>query len=247
MAKIFIVYYSTYGHVVKLAEAIKEGVEKTAGVTAEIYQVPETLSKEVLEKLYAPEKQAYPIITPDKLAEADGILFGFPTRFGSLPAQMTSFIDATGQLWMQGALHGKPAGVFYSTGGQHGGQETAAYTFLTTLTSHGMVFVPLGYKNVSEYLTSADEIMGGSPYGAGTISGANGSRTPSEKELAVARVQGKQFAEVVTKLSARVAAQPVSPAVQVDRKVAAKKDVALDEKVKVRKSTLADKLKRILL
>ncbi|ETP21496.1 NAD(P)H:quinone oxidoreductase, type IV [Phytophthora nicotianae CJ01A1] len=187
MAKIAIVYYSTYGHIAQLAEAVKKGVESIAGVTADIYQ------------MYAAPKKDHPIATPETLKEADGILFGFPTRFGSLPAQMKAFFDSTGGLWTTGALVGKPAGIFFSTGNQGGGQETTAFTALTFLAHQGLTFVPLGYR--APELFNMDEIHGGSPWGAGTLAGGDGSRQPSKLELTVATTQGKSFAEVAKKLS----------------------------------------------
>ncbi|KAF1331213.1 Nad quinone oxidoreductase, partial [Globisporangium splendens] len=200
MTKIAIVYYSTYGHVVQLADAIKEGIESVEGVTAELYQVAETLPEKVLAKMHAPPKKDHPIATPGVLKEADGILFGLPTRFGSFPAQIKAFFDSTGSLWQAGALIGKPAGVFFTTGVQGGGQETTAYTALTFLSQHGMTYVPLGYR--SPLMFSNDEIHGGSPWGAGAIAGADGSRQASKLELDVARVQGESFAQVAKKLSA---------------------------------------------
>ncbi|KAE9282085.1 hypothetical protein PR003_g27497 [Phytophthora rubi] len=172
MAKIAIIYYSTYGHIATLAESVKEGVESVPGVTAEIYQVPETLPEEVLAKLHAAPKKDHAIATVDVLKEADGILFGFPTRFGSLPAQVKAFFDSCGGLWAAGALVGKPAG------------------------SH----LPLGYR--APELFNMDEIHGGSPWGAGTLANGDGSRQPSKLELKVATTQGKSFAEVTKKLAA---------------------------------------------
>ncbi|KAF1331176.1 Nad quinone oxidoreductase, partial [Globisporangium splendens] len=200
MTKIAIVYYSTYGHIPQLAEKVKEGVESVEGVTATIYQVQETLPEDVLAKLYAAPKKDYPIATPDVLKEADGILFGFPTRFGTLPAQVKALFDSTGGLWQTGALVGKPAGIFFSTGTQGGGQETTAFTTLTFLTHQGLTFVPLGYR--SPLLFNFEEIHGGSPWGAGTYAGPDGSRQPSKLELDVAKVQGESFAQVAKKLSA---------------------------------------------
>jgi NAD(P)H dehydrogenase (quinone) len=199
MTKIAIVYYSTYGHVVQLANVIKEGVGSVEGVTAELYQVAETLPEEVLAKMHAPPKKDHPIATPDVLKEADGILFGLPTRFGSFPAQIKAFFDSTGGLWQVGALVGKPAGVFFTTGVQGGGQETTAYTALTFLSQHGMTYVPLGYR--SPLLFNFEEIHGGSPWGAGTYAGSDGSRQPSKLELDVAKVQGESFAQVAKNFS----------------------------------------------
>ncbi|TMW62509.1 hypothetical protein Poli38472_005127 [Pythium oligandrum] len=200
MAKVAIIYYSTYGHIATVAEAIKEGVEKAEGVTATIYQVPETLSEEVLGKLHAAPKKDHPVATADTLKEYDGILFGFPTRFGSQPAQVKAFFDSTGGLWATGALVGKTAGLFFSTGTLGGGQETTAYTALPFFAHQGLTYVPLGYR--SPLLFNLEEVHGGSPWGAGTLAGADGSRQPSTLELDVAKVQGESFANVTKKLSA---------------------------------------------
>jgi NAD(P)H dehydrogenase (quinone) len=197
MANIAIVIYSMYHHIATLAEEVKAGVEST-GNKATIYQVAETLPEEVLQKMYAPAKPDYPIATPDILAEADGILFGFPTRFGNLPAQMKAFIDSTGGLWQQGKLYQKPAGAFTSTG-TGGGNEMTIVNFLSTLAHQGMIYVPLGYAPAFGELTNLNEVHGGSPWGAGTIAGPDGSRKPSELELKIAKIQGSEFAKVVTK------------------------------------------------
>ncbi|TYZ62355.1 hypothetical protein PybrP1_001854 [[Pythium] brassicae (nom. inval.)] len=200
MTKIAIVYYSTYGHIVKMAEQIKAGIESIEGVTAELYQVAETLPEEVLAKMHAAPKKDHPIATPEVLKEADGIMFGMPTRFGSMPAQMKALFDSTGGLWQSGALVGKPAGIFFSTGTQGGGQETTAFTTVTYLAHQGLTFVPLGCR--SPLVFSYDEIHGGSPWGSGTYAGGDGSRQPSQLELDVAKVQGSSFAEIAKKLSA---------------------------------------------
>eukprot|EP00735_Rhodelphis_limneticus_P001460 TRINITY_DN12082_c0_g1::TRINITY_DN12082_c0_g1_i1::g.9667::m.9667 TRINITY_DN12082_c0_g1::TRINITY_DN12082_c0_g1_i1::g.9667 ORF type:complete len:226 (-),score=73.55,sp/Q9AYU0/QR2_TRIVS/61.19/3e-82,FMN_red/PF03358.10/6.2e-10,Flavodoxin_1/PF00258.20/2.2e-08,Flavodoxin_2/PF02525.12/1.4e-06,Flavodoxin_4/PF12682.2/0.051,Flavodoxin_5/PF12724.2/6.5,Flavodoxin_5/PF12724.2/4 TRINITY_DN12082_c0_g1_i1:100-720(-) len=197
MATIAVVYYSTYGHVRQLAVAIKEGIEK-AGGNAKLYQVKETLSDEILNKMHAPAKSDDPIVTPDDLVNADGVLLGFPTRFGSAPAQVRAFLDSTGGLWQKGSLVGKPFGLFFSTGTQAGGQETTALTTVTYLTHHGAIFVPIGYS--SPLLFNMDEVHGGSPYGAGTLAGPTGARQPSELELNVAKHQGEYFTKVATAL-----------------------------------------------
>lgn len=197
MVTVAIVIYSMYSHVATLAEEARKGIEST-GNKATIYQVAETLPEEVLTKMHAPEKAAYPIATPDVLAEADGILFGFPTRFGNVPAQMKAFIDSTGGLWQQGKLYHKPAGVFISTG-TGGGNEMTVVNFLSTLAHQGMIYVPLGYAATFGELTNLNEIHGGSAWGAGTIAGPDGSRQPSELELKVATTQGSEFAKVVSK------------------------------------------------
>ncbi|GBG71368.1 hypothetical protein CBR_g8787 [Chara braunii] len=201
VTKVFVVYYSMYGHVAKLAESVKEGINSVAGCEAQVYQVPETLSPEVLGRMHAPPKPAgIPIITPTKLAEADGIVFGFPTRFGMMAAQMKAFFDSTGSLWQSQALAGKPAGIFISTGTQGGGQETTALTAITQLTHHGMIFVPVGY-GFGAGMFKMDEVRGGSPYGAGTFAGA-GDRMPTKLELDLALHQGKMLATVAKKLKA---------------------------------------------
>ncbi|KII84534.1 hypothetical protein PLICRDRAFT_45888 [Plicaturopsis crispa FD-325 SS-3] len=193
-----IVIYSLYGHIVKLAEAEKAGIE-SAGGSATIFQIPETLSEDVLKLLHAPPRPDYPIIAAADLPKYDAFLFGIPTRFGNFPGQWKAFWDATGQLWATGALAGKYAGVFVSTAGQGGGQETTVLNSLSTLVHHGIIFVPLGYKSTFAQLTSLDAIHGGSPWGAGTFSGADGSRQPSALELEVATIQGKTFYETVAK------------------------------------------------
>lgn len=190
-----------YGHIAKLAEAVKTGIEST-GAKAVIYQVPETLPEEVLSKMHAPSKPDYPIASPTTLTEHDAYLFGIPTRYGNMPAQFKAFWDATGQLWGSGALDGKAAGIFQSTAGLGGGQETTALNTMSTLVHHGIIFVPLGYKHVFGELTSLSEVHGGSGWGAGTLAGGDGSRQPSELELKVATTQGKTFADKVRKLIA---------------------------------------------
>ncbi|KAJ0409903.1 hypothetical protein P43SY_005797 [Pythium insidiosum] len=200
MPHIAIIYYSMYGHVAKMAEAVKEGAELVTHTTAEIYQVPETLPADVLAKMHAPPKKDHPIATSDVLKQADGILFGIPTRFGSMPAQIKAFFDATGSLWQSGALVGKPVGIFFSTATQGGGQETTAFSTITYLTHQGMVFVPLGYRTLHSF--NLNEVHGGSPWGAGTLAGPDGSRQPSELELTIAKVQGETFASMARKIAA---------------------------------------------
>jgi len=186
-----------------MAQEVAKGVE-SGGAEVKLLQVPETLPKEVLEKMHAPAKPDVPIATPQDLAEADGIIFGIPTRFGMMTAQMKAYFDATGQLWQKGTLVGKPASIFHSTATQGGGQETTALTTVTQLTHHGMIFVPIGYGNPS--LFNMDEVHGGSPYGAGTFAGGDGSRQPTQLELGIAAYQGKYFAGVVNALKAGRAA-----------------------------------------
>lgn len=189
-----IVIYSLYQHIAKMAESVKAGVEAAGGV-ATIYQVQETLSEEVLTKMHAPPKPNYPIATPDVLVEYDAFLFGIPTRYGNFPAQFKTFWDQTGGLWAKGALIGKPAGVFVSTGTLGGGQESTVISTMSTLVHHGIVFVPLGYSHPK--MTSMDEIHGGSPWGAGTFAGADGSRQPTPLELELAQAQGLHFYKVI--------------------------------------------------
>ncbi|RDX99399.1 putative NAD(P)H dehydrogenase (quinone) FQR1-like 2 [Mucuna pruriens] len=188
--KIFIVFYSMYGHVERLARRLKRGVDGVEGVEGVLYRVPETLPIEVLDQMRAPPKDdEVPEITAAELAAADGVLFGFPTRYGSMAAQMKAFFDSTGQLWKEQKLAGKPAGFFVSTGTQGGGQETTAWTAITQLAHHGMLFVPVGYT-FGPGMFKLDSIRGGSPYGAGVFAG-DGTREPSEIELALAEHQGK--------------------------------------------------------
>jgi NAD(P)H dehydrogenase (quinone) len=187
-----------YGHIAKLAESVKSGVESAGGSTT-IYQIAETLPDEVLTKMHAPPKPSYPIITPNELVNFDAFIFGVPTRYGNFPAQWKAFWDATGGLWVSGGLAGKFAGVFVSTGTPGGGQEATVINSLSTLSHHGIIFVPLGYKNTFAQLSNMSEVRGGSPWGAGTYAGADGSRQPSALELELATLQGKGFWEVVSK------------------------------------------------
>ncbi len=202
MAKIQIVFYSMYGHVYKLAEAVAEGAREVSDTQVTLYQVPELVPDEALEKSGAKAaREAFadiPIAEPAQLAEADAIIFGTPTRFGNMCAQMRNFLDQTGQLWFKGALAGKVGSVFASTGTQHGGQETTITSFHSTLLHHGMIIVGVPYT-VQELL-NMDEITGGTPYGATTLAGADGSRLPTKNELTIARFQGKHVAEIVQKL-----------------------------------------------
>ncbi|CAN4093588.1 unnamed protein product [Withania somnifera] len=198
--KIFIVFYSVYGHVESLAKRIKKGIETVDGVEGVLYRAPETLSEDVLVKMQAPLKDdSIPeVSSPSDLADADGFLFGFPTRFGCMAAQMKALFDSTGHLWNEQKLAGKPAGFFVSTGSQGGGQETTAWTTITQLAHHGMLFVPIGYT-FEAGMFEMDAIRGGSPYGAGVFAG-DGSREATGKELALAEHQGKYMATIVKKL-----------------------------------------------
>jgi len=200
--KVLIVFYSTYGHVYKMAQAVAEGVKTVAGAEVEIRRVPETLPQEVLKKMGAVDAQkAFSQIAEakvDDLAKADAVIFGTPTRFGNMCGQMRQFLDATGQLWANGSLVGKVGSVFTSTATQHGGQESTILTFHVTLLHHGFVVVGLPYSFQGQM--RIDEITGGSPYGASTIAGGDGSRMPSENELEAARFQGKHVAGIASKL-----------------------------------------------
>jgi NAD(P)H dehydrogenase (quinone) len=202
MAKVQIVFYSMYGHVYQLAEAVAAGAREVPSTEVNVYQVPELVPDEILEKSGAKaarEKFAdIPIAEPAQLAQADAIIFGTPTRFGNMCAQMRNFLDQTGQLWMSGALVGKIGSVFASTGTQHGGQETTITSFHSTLLHHGMLVVGVPYSE--QRLLNMKEITGGTPYGATTLAGADGSRQPTENELAIARFQGKHVAEIARKL-----------------------------------------------
>ncbi|KAK7405134.1 hypothetical protein VNO78_06332 [Psophocarpus tetragonolobus] len=191
-------YYSMYGHVERLAEEIKKGADSVEGVQATLWQVAETLTEEVLGKMRAPPKSDVPMITPKELSEADGFVFGFPTRFGMMAAQFKAFLDATGGLWQTQQLAGKPAGLFYSTSSQGGGQETTALTAITQLVHHGMLFVPIGYT-FGAGMFEMEELKGGSPYGSGTYAG-DGSRQPTKLELEQAFHQGKYIASITKKL-----------------------------------------------
>ena len=199
--KVLIVYYSTYGHVHKMAEAVAEGVGKVSGAEPVMRRVPETLPSEVLEKMGAVDAQKamanVPICTVEELASADAIIFGTPTRFGNMCGQMRQFLDATGQLWAKGALVGKVGSVFTSSATQHGGQESTIWSFHITLLHHGFVLVGLPYAFQGQM--RIDEITGGSPYGASTIAGGSGERMPSENELDAARFQGKHVAQIELK------------------------------------------------
>jgi len=200
--KIAIVFYSTWGHVQKLAEAEAKGI-KEAGGECDLYQIAETLPQEVLTKMYAPEKtKDIPTISdPKDLEKYDAFLFGIPTRYGNFPAQWKTFWDKTGGQWATGAYWGKYAGLFVSTGTQGGGQESTALATMSTLAHHGFIYVPLGYKTTFSILSDLTEVRGGSAWGAGTFSAGDGSRQPSEKELQLATEQGKAFYSAVSKVN----------------------------------------------
>ena len=198
-----VVFYSMYGHIYQMAEAVAVGAREVAGAEVALLQVPELASDESLERTGAKAaRQAFahlPIAQTERLAEADAIIFGTPTRFGNMCAQMRSFLDHTGGLWAKGALIGKVGSVFTSSATQHGGQETTITSFHTTLLHHGFVIVGVPYSESRQM--RIDEITGGSPYGASTITGSDGARQPSENELAIARFQGRHVAEIAAKLA----------------------------------------------
>ena len=200
MAKILVLYYSSYGHIETMAEAVAEGARRAEGVEVTIKRVPELVPAEVAEKAGMKLDQGAAVATPGELADYDAIVFGTPTRFGNMAAQMRNFLDQTGGLWAKGALVGKVGSVFTSTGTQHGGQETTITSFHTTLLHHGMVIV--GGPYACEGLSNMDEITGGSPYGAATLAGGDGARRPSENELGIARFQGEHVARIAAKLAA---------------------------------------------
>ena len=199
-----IIFYSTYGHVYRLAEAIAEGAREVPDTQVAVFQVAETLSSEILGKMGAVEaKKAFaqvPIADPKRLAEADAIVLGSPTRYGSKTAQMQAFIDATGSLWGAGALIGKVGSAFTSTASHHGGQETTLVSMSTFFFHQGMVIVGVPYS--SQELVNMDELSGGTPYGASTVAGPRGERLPSANELAIARAQGRHLARVAKAMKA---------------------------------------------
>ncbi len=201
--EINIIFYSLYGHNYKMAKAVAEGVREVENAEVSIYQIKETFTAEILDKMGATESKKMfehiPVATMDNLAEADALIFGTPTRFGLIPAQVSAFFDATGSLWAEGALIGKPGSVFTSSATQHGGQESTILNLHTTLLHHGMIIVGVPYSEKRQ--STLEEITGGSPYGASTIAG-NGAdtRQPSENELGIARFQGRHVAQITKKL-----------------------------------------------
>lgn len=194
-----IVFYSAHGHIYKMAKAIEEGVRDVEGAEVSLYRVPELGPDDT-----GAAKAGFghvPIAQPERLADADAIFFGTPTRFGNMCPQMRSFLDAASSLWLSGALIGKVGSVFVSTASQHGGQETTITSFHTTLFHFGMI--PVGVPYSEQRLVTVDEVSGGTPYGASTIAGMDGSRQPTENELAIARFQGKHVAGIAKKLCGR--------------------------------------------
>jgi len=202
--KIAVIYYSTYGHNVAMKDAIVAGIQET-GAEVTVYQVPETLSEEVLGKLGGAPKSDDPVITRellDTLPGYDGIFFGFPTRFGTMPAQMKAFFDSLGDLWFNGDLNGMPAAIWSTTGTQGGGVETTTLTSLPVLIHLGMIFIPIGYTKM-DIQSDMGEIHGGSPYGAHSYAALDGSRMPSEKELALAKHQGTYCGGLMKKFAGK--------------------------------------------
>lgn len=200
MTKVLVLYYSSYGHIEAMAAAVAEGAASVPGTEVVVKRVPELVPDEVAKGAGMKTDQQAPIATPDELAGYDAIIFGTPTRFGNMAAQMRNFLDQTGGLWFTKALVGKVGSVFVSTASQHGGQETTITSFHTTLLHHGMVIVGLPYS--FEGNAEMGEISGGTPYGASTLAGNDGSRMPSANELAGARFQGAHVAKIAAKLAA---------------------------------------------
>ncbi len=209
MAKVLVLYYSSYGHVERMAEAVAEGAAAVHGTVVSVKRVPELLPEETARKAGIKTQQKAPVAAVDELADYDAIIFGTPTRFGNMAAQMRNFLDQTGGLWAKGALVGKVGSVFVSTGTQHGGQETTITSFHNTLLHQGMIIVGLPYAFAG--LTRMDEISGGSPYGATTLASGDGSRQPSENELAGARFQGRHVAEIAARLAHGASARASAP------------------------------------
>ncbi len=199
MTKILVLYYSMYGHVETLAYAVAEGARGVEGTEVTVKRVPELMPEDVARKAGAKLDQAAPIATVDELPDYDAIIFGTPTRFGNMCAQMRNFLDQTGGLWAKGKLINKVGSVFTSTATQHGGQETTISSFHNTLLHHGMIVVGTPYS--CPELMTMSEITGGSPYGAGTLAGSDGSRQPSENELKIARFQGAHVAAIAAKMA----------------------------------------------
>ncbi|MCW8107031.1 NAD(P)H:quinone oxidoreductase [Alteromonas ponticola] len=198
MAKVLVLYYSSYGHIEQMAEAVAEGA-RSAGAEVDIKRVPETAPDEVVKNAGFKTDQPAPIAKVDDLANYDAIIVGVGTRYGRMASQMAAFWDQTGGLWQKGALEGKVASTFTSTASQHGGQETTLVSNMTTFFHMGMVVVGLPYSY--EKLAQLEEVAGGTPYGATTLTGGDGSRQPSEIELGGARYQGKYVAEIAAKLA----------------------------------------------
>lgn len=197
MTKLLVLYHSMYGHIETMAQAVAEGAREVAGVEVTVKRVPETMDAEIFKAAGGKTDQAAPVATPAELADYDAIIFGTPTRFGNMTGQMRNFLDQTGGLWANGSLAGKVASVFTSTG-TGGGQEMTITSTWTTLAHHGMVIVPIGYTTPE--LFDVSQVGGGTPYGASTIAGGDGSRQPDDRELKIARHQGKHVAQIAAKL-----------------------------------------------
>lgn len=200
MSKVLVLYYSTYGHIETMAQAVAEGA-RTTGAQVDVKRVPETVPAEIAKSAHFKLDQAAPVATVAELEGYDAIIVGAPTRYGRMPSQLAAFLDQTGGLWARGALNGKVGGAFTSTATQHGGQEVTLFSIITNLMHFGMVIVGLPYSFQGQ--TTLDEIVGGSPYGASTIAGGQGQRVPSAIELDGARYQGKLIAETANKLFAQ--------------------------------------------
>ena len=198
MAKILVLYYSTWGHVERMAQEVADGARSVPGAEVVLKRVPETMPADTLAAIHAKTDQAAPVAKPEELGDYDAIIFGTPTRFGNMCGQMRNFLDQTGSLWLQGKLVGKVASVFASTATQHGGQETTITSFHSTLFHQGMIVVGVPYS--CPQLSNMDEISGGTPYGATTLSKGDGSRMPSANELAIARFQGQHVAGIAQRL-----------------------------------------------
>ncbi|HKJ08606.1 MAG TPA: NAD(P)H:quinone oxidoreductase [Gammaproteobacteria bacterium] len=199
MTRILILYYSMYGHIETMARAVEHGAARVPGTEVDVKRVPDLVPEDVARAAGAKLEQSAPVAAPGELADYDAVIFGTPTRFGNMCAQMRNFLDQTGGLWQTGKLIGKAAGVFSSTNTQHGGQETTIVSFHTTLLHLGFVVIGVPYS--AQGLFECGEISGGSPYGATTIAGPDGSRTPSENELEIARFQGEHVARIAVKLA----------------------------------------------
>ena len=210
MAKVLVVYYSSYGHIETMAQAVAEGARSVAGTEVTVKRVAELVPEDVARKSGMKIEQEAPIASPNELGDYDAVIFGTPTRYGNMAAQMRNFLDQTGGLWVKGALVGKVGSVFASTATQHGGQETTITSFHTTLLHHGMIIVGLPYSFPGQ--TKMDEVSGGTPYGATTLAGGDGSRQPSENELDGARFQGRHVAEIAGRLERGAGERGPAPA-----------------------------------
>ncbi|KAJ3410240.1 hypothetical protein HDV05_004011 [Chytridiales sp. JEL 0842] len=196
---VYVVIHSLWGHIKTLAEEIVKGLKTEEGIEVKLFRVAETLPAEVLGKMHAATFEDIPILEPKDLTKADGFIFGFGTRYGNAPAQIKAFWDATGQMWAKGELVGKLGGVFTSTASQHGGQETTIASFISHYVHHGVIYVPLGFTDPT--LFDLTEVVGGSPWGAGTIAAGDGSRKVTAKELTIAHTQGKNFAKTIKRFN----------------------------------------------